>query len=266
MAPATPRSEGACNPAEATLHCLELQPRNGGTPGCSACTMDSTHHNKQCVERFQKIFDKEDAAAAAAVARPGAEISATSGEQASTSSGDAPPVVSPEAAEATTAFIPAENETLACSAGSLPMERMGGPGIAQQTPSAASMAFVHSRMGEVVFVHPPKADHLVMLGFCWRLRRAMNGTRQASRLWADTLKFALRRAGCIVLRTMSRVFWHSVDGYMLAVWTDDISAVCVPEALQRVTSVLPENFESKELGVIGPNRCGQRCETCSCGD
>ena len=188
--------------------------------------MDSTHHNKQCVERFQKIFDKEDAeAAAAAVAIPGAEISAASGEQASTSSGDAPPVVSPEAADSTTAFIPAENETLACSAGSLPMERMGGPGIAQQTPSAAPMAFLLSRMDEVVFVHTPKADHLVKLGFCWRLRRAMNGTRQAGRLWADTLKFVLRRAGRIVLRTMSMVFWHSVDGYMLAVWRDDFGAV-----------------------------------------
>ena len=166
VALATPMSQGACNPAEATLHCLELHPRNGGTPGCNACTIDSTHHNKQCVERFQKIFDKEDAEAAAAVARPGAEISATSEEQASASSGDAPPVVSPEAAEATTAFIPAENETLACGAGSLPMERMGGPGIAQQTPSAAPIAFLHSRMDEVVFVHTPKADHLVKLGFC----------------------------------------------------------------------------------------------------
>ena len=215
--------------------------------------MDSTHHKKQCVERFLKIFDKEDAeAAAAAVARAGAEVSASPGEQASASSGDAPPVVSPEAAEATTAGIPAENEASARSAGSLPMESMGGPGIAQQTPSAAPMAFLHSRMDEVVFVHPPKADQLVQPGFCWH-RRAMNGTRRASRLWADSVKLVLRRAGCGVLRTMSMVFCHPVGRYVLAVWRDDFGAVCVPEALQRVTSVLSENFESKELGVIGPN-------------
>ena len=27
---------------------------------CKACTVDSTHHNKQCSERFQGIFDRED--------------------------------------------------------------------------------------------------------------------------------------------------------------------------------------------------------------
>ena len=103
-------------------------PRYGGTPGFKACTRDSTHHNKQCVERCQKIFDREDAeAAAAAVARAGAEVGATPGQEASASSGDAPPVVSLEAADATTVGIPAENETSACGAGSLPMENAGGP-------------------------------------------------------------------------------------------------------------------------------------------
>ena len=40
-----------------------------------------------------------------------------------------------------------------------------------------SVAFLHSRMDEVVFVHPPKADQLVKTAFCWRLRRIRNGTR-----------------------------------------------------------------------------------------
>ena len=43
---------------------------------------------------------------------------------------------------------------------------------------------------------------------------------------------------------------------MLAVWRDDSGAAGMPEAWQRLTLVLSENFESKELGVIGPNRCG----------
>ena len=47
----------------------------GGTPGCEACTVDSTHRSKQCIERFQAIFEKEAAeAAAAAVAGAGADV------------------------------------------------------------------------------------------------------------------------------------------------------------------------------------------------
>ena len=53
-------------------------------------TVDSTHLNKQCIEHFQDIFEKEDAeAAAAAVARSKVEISATHGKEASASSGAA---------------------------------------------------------------------------------------------------------------------------------------------------------------------------------
>ena len=42
------------------------------------------------------------------------------------------------------------------------------------------------------------------------------------------------------------VFWPPVDRYVLAVWRDDFGAV----------GGSPENFESKELGIIGPCRCG----------
>ena len=58
--------------------------------------------------------------------------------------------------------------------------------------------------------HPPKADKLVKLAFCWRLRRVMNGTRRASRRWADKVKFVFRRGGM--------VFWHPEDRYMLPLW------------------------------------------------
>ena len=34
-----------------------------------------------------------------------------------------------------------------------------------------SVAFFHSRMDKVVFVHPSKADQLVKPSFCLRLRR-----------------------------------------------------------------------------------------------
>ena len=37
----------------------------GGTPECKACTVDLTHHNKQCIERCQGSFDGKDAEAVA---------------------------------------------------------------------------------------------------------------------------------------------------------------------------------------------------------
>ena len=86
-------------------------------------------------------------------------------------------------------------------------------------------------MDEVVFVHPPKADQLLVKpGFCWRLR-AMNGTRTSSRLWANKVKFVFRWAGCFVLGTVSMVFWHPVDKNMLDVWRDVFGAAGVTRVL-----------------------------------
>ena len=42
---------------------------------------------------------------------------------------------------------------------------------------------------------------------------------------------------------------------MLGVWSDDFGAAGEPAALQCLTWVLTENFESKELGTTGPNKC-----------
>ena len=115
-----------------------------------------------------------------------------------------------------------------------------------------SVAFLHSRMDEVVFVHPPKADQLVRPGFSWRLRRVMNGTCRARRLWADKAKFVIHRAGCRVL-TRSGIRLTSTC-WLCGVTTSE-PLVCA-EALQRLTLVLSEKIESKELGIIGPNKCG----------
>ena len=41
-----------------------------------------------------------------------------------------------------------------------------------------------------------------------------------------------------------------------AVWSEAFGAAGEPEALQRLTSVQSQNFKSKELGVIGPDKCG----------
>ena len=84
----------------------------------------------------------------------------------------------------------------------------------------------------------------------------MNGTRRASRLWTDRVTLVLERGSGFVLRTMSVVFWHPVDRYLFAVWRDDFGAGGTRVALERLTQVLPGNFESKELGIGYPNKCG----------
>jgi hypothetical protein len=117
-----------------------------------------------------------------------------------------------------------------------------------------SVAFLHSVMDEVVFVHPPKGDGLVRPGFCWRLRKAMYGTRRASRLWADKVKLVLEKAGCTTLRTMSMVFWHPVLRFVLAVWGDDFGAIGTKEAIDSLERILMEAFECKTIGVVGPHQ------------
>ena len=65
----------------------DTSPGTSGTPGCKACTVSRLNTKKQCIERFHMIERaREDTeAAAAAVARAGAEISMTQRQQASSS-------------------------------------------------------------------------------------------------------------------------------------------------------------------------------------
>ena len=52
------------------------------------------------------------------------------------------------------------------------------------------------------------------------------------------------------------VFWHPVDRYWLAVWGNDFGAGGTLVALDRLTRVLPGNFDSNELGNGYPNKSG----------
>ena len=66
-----------------------------------------------------------------------------------------------------------------------------------------SVAFRHATIDELIFVHPPK--DLVPPGFCWRPKRAMNGTRRASRQWADTVAEVLGGIEVVRRRSLSWV-------------------------------------------------------------
>ena len=131
---------------------------------------------------------------------------------------------------------------------------VGPPSVACFAVFDISVAFFHARLpkGTTIFVHPPK--DLVERGFCWRLRRSMYGTRSASRAWGDRVREVLRKAGCVVLRTMSMMFHHPTDGYVVAVWGDDFGCIGSHTGIDRLRKVLEDNFESNVVGIIGPGQ------------
>ena len=121
------------------------------------------------------------------------------------------------------------------------------------------VAFLHSRMDEVVFVYYSQADRLVKPGFCWPSRWTKNGTRRASRLWFHKMKFVLRHACHSILRIMSMVYLLA-SGTTGTCWLSRVMnldlQVC-PKPYNASLSVLSENFASKELCIISPSKCGQ---------
>ena len=49
-----------------------------------------------------------------------------------------------------------------------------------------SVAFFHAVLDEVIYLHP-RCKALCPPGWCWRLLKAMNGTRKASTLYGSTV-------------------------------------------------------------------------------
>ena len=73
-----------------------------------------------------------------------------------------------------------------------------------------SVAFPHSRMDEVVFVHLPTSSHQVKPGSCWRLRRALNVTRKAIRDHVNVVDFGT----AVVSENFESIIGPSKCGYV----------------------------------------------------
>ena len=67
------------------------------------------------------------------------------------------------------------------------------------------VAFMHPTIDELIFVHPP--EDLVQLGFSWKLKSAMNGTRRASRQWADRVTEVLVASDFTASKVFAMVFF-----------------------------------------------------------
>ena len=57
----------------------------GGTPNCKACAVDGHSHSKECRERFEAIFQKEDEEKAMKEAADAGATSAALQDEAATS-------------------------------------------------------------------------------------------------------------------------------------------------------------------------------------
>ena len=77
-----------------------------------------------------------------------------------------------------------------CAAGLLG-KVVGDPSSWLSSQFSTSLCLPSYADGRGGLCHLPKADRLVKVGYCWRLRQAMRGARRASELWAENVKFAL---------------------------------------------------------------------------
>src|SRR5680860_728316 len=99
---------------------------------------------------------------------------------------------------------------------------------------------------------PPK--DLVKLGFCWKLKSAMNGTRRASRQWADKVTEILVNSEFTASKVFAMVFFSKDWGIFVAVWGDDFAAVGCDEGIRKLYALLEANFDKGLEAVVGPMR------------
>ncbi len=81
----------------------------------------------------------------------------------------------------------------------------------------------------------------------------MNGTRRASRQWADTVTEVLVSSGFIASTVFAMVFFYHWDwGVFEAVWGDDFAAVGGDEGIRKLDALLEANFDKRLEAVVGP--------------
>ena len=115
-----------------------------------------------------------------------------------------------------------------------------------------SVAFMHATIDELIFVHPPK--DLVKPGFCWKLKRAMNGTRRASRQWADKVTEVLVANDFVSSKVFAMVLFSKMWGTFVAVWGDDFAAVGGDEGTRKLDALLEAIFDKRLEAVVGPSK------------
>ena len=99
-------------------------------------------------------------------------------------------------------------------------------------------------------MYPPRGEEEA--GYMWQMKRAMYGTRRASRLFQEHMKGVLGEAGYAALKVCHQVHYCFEADSMAAIHGDDIIAEGEPEKLNRLDEVLKLLVVVKVLDRIGP--------------
>ena len=100
-----------------------------------------------------------------------------------------------------------------------------------------SVAFWHAVLpeDEPIAMYPRGEEEA---GYMWQMKRAMYGTRRASRLWLEHMKGVLKEAGYAALKMCHHVYHFLETDSMAAIHGDDVIAEGEPEKLDRLDEVL----------------------------
>ena len=115
-----------------------------------------------------------------------------------------------------------------------------------------SVAFWHAQLphDEPIAMYPPRGEEEA--GHMWQMKRAMRGTRRASRLFQEHMLGVLGEAGYAALKVCHQVYFCLEADSMAALHGDDIIAEGEPERLNRLDEVLEQLIVVKVLDRIGP--------------
>ena len=115
-----------------------------------------------------------------------------------------------------------------------------------------SVAFWHALLpeDEPIAMYPPRGEEEA--GYMWQMKRAMYGTRRASRLFQEHMKGVLKEAGYAALRVCQQVYHCLEVDSMAAIHGDDIIAEGEPKDLDRLDEVLKKLVVVKVLDRVGP--------------
>ncbi|CAK0893740.1 unnamed protein product [Prorocentrum cordatum] len=122
-----------------------------------------------------------------------------------------------------------------------------------------SVAFFHAESTGKTAVTPP-AD-VGKEGFVWLLRKAMHGTREASKQFGTYVIKALTEDGFVMIMVVPMVFVHCELDVSLGCRGGDFQAEAEKEALDELDKIMQRHFEVMIPPRIGPpERGGQAAE------
>ena len=132
-----------------------------------------------------------------------------------------------------------------------------------------SVAFWHAHLphDEPITMYPPRGEEEA--GYMWQMKRAMFGTRRASRLFHEHMKGVLGEAGSAALKVCHHQVYYFLEvDSMAAIHGNDIIAEGDPEKLNLLDEVLKRLVVVKVLDRIGPEavehgRYLKRCTSCT---